>query len=159
AYSSVKACQRHAAPATQPRRKRGTTAMHAQRVTIVLLLALAVADRANAEAAPEKIRAAVGKSLPLLQRGAAGFAARRECFSCHHQALPVLALAEAKARGFKVDDEVLRGQLKHTAAFLDGNRANYEMGKGQGGQADTAGYALWALHAGGWQPDDTTAAV
>jgi N-acyl-D-amino-acid deacylase len=33
------------------------------------------------------------------------------------------------------------------------------MGKGQGGQIDTAGYALWALDNGGRAPDETTAAV
>src|SRR5262249_31360593 len=140
AYSSVKARHRPATPPGRDERrtsppspdeargpahsrvqKRGATAMHAQRVVIALLTALAVDDRANAQASPDKLRAAVGKSLPLLERGAAGFAARRECFSCHHQALPVLALAEAKARGFKVDGDGLQGQLGHTAGFLDGN--------------------------------------
>ena len=33
------------------------------------------------------------------------------------------------------------------------------MRQGYGGQADTAGYALWTLANGGWKPDDTTAAV
>jgi hypothetical protein len=32
-------------------------------------------------------------------------------------------------------------------------------GTGQGGQVDTAGYALWTLEMGGWKPDETTAAV
>src|SRR5262249_37291806 len=146
-------------PAHSRVQKRGATAMHAQRVVIALLTALAVADRANADASPDKLRAAVGKSLPLLERGAARVAARRDCFWCHHQAWPGRALAGAKARGFKVDGDGWQGQLGHTAGFLDGNRANYAMGKGQGGQADTAGYALWTLHAGGWQPDETTAAV
>ena len=39
------------------------------------------------------------------------------------------------------------------------NRANYQMGKGQGGQVDTAGYALLTLDAGGWKADANTAAV
>src|SRR5207302_3093711 len=50
-------------------------------------------------------------------------------------------------------------QLQFTADFLANNRDNYENGKGQGGQADTAGYALLTLDAGGWKADATTAAV
>src|SRR5262249_30695586 len=38
-------------------------------------------------------------------------------------------------------------------------RAGYLKGRGQGGQVDTAGYALWALEMGGWRPDRTTTAV
>jgi hypothetical protein len=134
--------------------------MPGQRIVIALLLTLALVNRTSADAvAPDKVRAAVGKSLPLLDQGATGFTAQRQCFSCHHQALPVLALVAAKGRGFTIDDKSLQKQLRHTAAFLEGNRVNYAMGKGQGGQADTAGYALWTLHAGGWQADATTAAV
>jgi hypothetical protein len=134
--------------------------MSAQRIVIALLMTLATVHRTTAETIePDKLRAAVGKSLPLLDQSAAGFAANRQCFSCHHQALPVLALVTAKGRGFSIDEKSLQKQLRHTAAFLDTNRASYAMGKGQGGQADTAGYALWTLHAGGWQPDATTAAV
>ncbi len=42
---------------------------------------------------------------------------------------------------------------------LDGHRDNYRKGQGTGGQADTAGYALFTLEVGGWKPDATTAAV
>ncbi len=45
------------------------------------------------------------------------------------------------------------------AAFLDTNRDNYKKGQGQGGQVDTAGYALWTLQLGRWEPDPTTCAV
>jgi hypothetical protein len=73
--------------------------------------------------------------------------------------VPILALTTAKARGFEVDDEALQRQVKHTAGFLAKNRENYLKGRGQGGQADTAGYALWTLDAGGHKPDETTSAV
>src|SRR5207253_8799223 len=36
---------------------------------------------------------------------------------------------------------------------------NYLQGKGQGGQADTAGYALWALAAANYDANHTTQAV
>ncbi len=109
---------------------------------------------------PEALRAAIGKSLPLLEKGAKGsLAERKQCFTCHNQGLPIQALTTARTRGFQVDDEHLRTQVKFTADFLAKNKANYLEGKGQGGQIDTAGYALWALDNGGHQPDEVTAAV
>jgi hypothetical protein len=108
---------------------------------------------------PEAIREAAVKSLTLLQKSAAEYTVHRKCFSCHHQALPVLAIASAKARGFEINGKELQRQLEFTADFLAKNRENYQQGKGQGGQADTAGYALLTLDAGGWKADTTTAAV
>ena len=86
-------------------------------------------------------------------------AKRKQCFTCHNQALPVLALTTAHARGFAIDSENLRQQLQFTANFLAKNSSNYLKGNGQGGAADTAGYALWTLANGGWTRDATTNAV
>src|SRR5207249_9700202 len=69
------------------------------------------------------------------------------------------ALTTARERGFSIDGEELVRQTSFIAKFLDGNRENYLQGKGQGGQADTAGYALWTLAAAGYEAADTTAAV
>ena len=106
------------------------------------------------------IREAVSKSLPLLEKAAKGSMEKRsQCFTCHNQGLPVMALTTARGRGFAVDEENLRQQIQFTADFLERNRTNYLAGRGQGGQTDTAGYALWTLANGGWKPDATTAAV
>ena len=108
----------------------------------------------------EAIRSAVEKSLPLLVKGAQGSMEKRaNCFTCHNQGLPVMALTTAGLRGFAVDAEMLRKQLEFTAGFLEKNRSAYLEGRGQGGEADTAGCALWTLENGGWKPDATTAAV
>ena len=109
---------------------------------------------------PEAIRAAVAKSLPLLEAASKTSMERRsQCFTCHNQGLPVMALTTARARGFTIDADNLRRQVESTAGFLEKNRADYLEGRGQGGQADTAGYALWTLANGGWKPNETTAAV
>jgi hypothetical protein len=97
--------------------------------------------------------------LPLLLKGASGHRENRTCFACHNQGLPILALTAARARGFEIDEAELTKQLEFIAEFLGQNRGSYLEGKGQGGQADTAGYALVTLQAGGWKADDTTAAV
>jgi hypothetical protein len=108
----------------------------------------------------DAIRAAVKKSLPLLEAGAKGsMEQRKQCFTCHNQGLPIFALTTARTRGFEIDGDHLQTQLKFTADFLAKNREKYLQGKGQGGQIDTAGYALWTLDNGGWKPDETTAAV
>jgi hypothetical protein len=127
-------------------------------LTVLLLPAGAVPSAEPANSVDE-VKAAVGKALPLLWKGAEGHVGQRTCFACHNQAVPILAFTTARERGFAVNDEDLQKQLKFIAAFLAGNQENYRQGKGQGGQADTAGYALFALELGGWKPDATTEAV
>ena len=108
----------------------------------------------------EMIDSAIRKSLPLLELGAKGsLEHRKQCFNCHNQGLPVMALVTVRSRGFPVDSEHLKQQLQFTADFLSRNKQRYREGEGQNGQVDTAGYALWTLDRGGWNPDDTTAAV
>ena len=127
----------------------------------LLLAALSLIAAADEPAvAQDDLRAAIDKSLPLLMKGAVGHREnRKNCFACHNQGVPIFALTAAKARGFAIDEAELATQLKFTADFLAKNREQYLQGKGQGGQADTAGYALATLAAGGWTPDENTAAV
>ena len=123
---------------------------------LTLIIAPATASGSNDEA----IRTAISKSIPLLEKGAKGsLELRKQCFNCHNQGLPVMALRTAQSRGFAIDTEHIQQQIRFTADFLARNRERYQIGEGQGGQVDTAGYALWALDNGGWKPDETTAAV
>jgi squalene cyclase len=131
---------------------------------VYLVLPAVLLARAAAAEEPvvkqEDLRAAVTKSLPLLMKGAVGHREqRKQCFACHNQGVPIFAMTAAKAKGFTIDEAELAKQLEFIAGFLRKNRENYLQGKGQGGQADTAGYALVTLAAGGWKPDETTAAV
>lgn len=132
-------------------------------VSILMLAVGLVSGSAwSADEAPpatETVRAAVTKSLPLLEKGAAGSANQRKCFTCHNQAAPVFALVEAQRRGFSIDNTILKRQLDHTAAHLSRGQQNYLDGRGQGGKVLTAGYALWTLEAGGWKSNETTEAV
>jgi Squalene-hopene cyclase C-terminal domain len=108
---------------------------------------------------PERIKAAVERALPLIAKGADGYVGKRNCFSCHHQAVPVVALSLARERGFTVDPDLIRRQVEHTRTDLDGAAESYRRGRGQGGGVTTAGYALWTLEAGASEPDETTEAV
>jgi hypothetical protein len=98
--------------------------------------------------------------LPLLKRASAQeYPKHRSCFSCHNQAVPAIALALARGRGFAVDAETLQAISEHTEADLNEAVDDYRKGTGQPGGIIRAGYALWALEAAGWPPDETTAAV
>lgn len=106
------------------------------------------------------LQAAVRKSIPLLEAGSKGsITQRKQCFTCHNQGLVVLALSTAQDRGFAIDQDNLNQQVQFTADFLKKNQAGYQAGKGQGGAAMTAGYALWTLELAGWPLDETTSAV
>jgi hypothetical protein len=125
-----------------------------------LLLQAAVRSGAEEPAlSPEAARLAVGRALPLLAKAAEGHVAQRTCFACHNQALPILALTTAGERSLPLPAIDLQKQLAFVAAFLERNQEKYRQGHGQGGEVDTAGYALLTLERGGWKPDATTEAV
>jgi N-acyl-D-amino-acid deacylase len=130
-------------------------------VGVLVAVGGAASDLRAGDSAPasDTVKKAISRSLPLLEKGAAGSADQRKCFTCHNQALPVLALVEARNRGFTINKDNLERQLQHTEAHLKRGRKNYLEGRGQGGKVITAGYALWALEAGGRTPEETTAAV
>lgn len=129
-----------------------------------LLIAYAAATASGEEASPsdpplDEIKAAIKRSITAVEKSTAEYRRQRQCFSCHHQALPVLMLTEAKRRGFAVVTADLEQQLDHTAAHLKRGLDNYRNGHGQGGKADTAGWALWTLETGGRSGDEVTSAV
>ena len=55
----------------------------------------------------ENVRAAVTRALPVLQRSAGEFVAKRACVSCHHNILTILTLDLARSRGFEIDARIL----------------------------------------------------
>ena len=131
-----------------------------QWLTALITLTLAVRlSGAEAPVPSADLKASVARALPPLTKGAAGHRENKTCFACHNQGLPIMAMTTARERGVAIDAEELKGQLKAIAEFLGENRDRYLEGKGQGGQADTAGYALVTLELGGWRADETTAAV
>src|SRR5215470_20093790 len=55
----------------------------------------------------QSVRQAIHRALPVLQRSAAEFVAKRACVSCHHNILTILTLDLARNRGFQIDSKVL----------------------------------------------------
>lgn len=129
--------------------------------TVAFLLAVLVAlPPTHAESpTPDDIRTTVERALPLIAKSSAESTRHRDCFMCHHQAVPVFALGLARERGFAVESGLIQAQMEHTEADLATAEESYRKGEGQPGGVTRAGYALWTLSAGGWEADDTTAAV
>ncbi len=67
--------------------------------------------RAATGADEDVIRAAIARSVPLLQSSAQTWIEKRACVSCHHQALGALAVSAARTRGFRVDEALVDAQL------------------------------------------------
>ncbi|MFM8581642.1 MAG: hypothetical protein ACKOFW_09080 [Planctomycetaceae bacterium] len=97
-------------------------------------------------------------SLELLDRGATAYAERRQCFACHHQAVPLAAHRAARRwRAPQPDREAALVQFT-----LDSFRPRLEAlreGRGVGGRGLTAGYALWQLALAEHPADDVTNAL
>jgi len=111
---------------------------------------------AGRSSAAEDVLAAVEKGLRRLEKGAANYVQRRQCFSCHHQATAISALTSAKARGFKIDKARLPEQIAFTLKVYPPKKAEILKGRGVPGGNTEAAYALFALDRAGHKSDETT---
>jgi N-acyl-D-amino-acid deacylase len=107
----------------------------------------------------EAIRMSIVKGLKRLEMAATNYTTHRQCFSCHHQALPMMALASAKERGFAIDEKVVAKQVKFTLDTFTPNVKDIRNGIGIGGANLTAGYALRTLHVSKQIRNETTDAL
>lgn len=64
------------------------------------------------------ITEAVERSIALLQASSAEFVKKSGCISCHNQSIPAMAIAAARAGGFRIDQAAATRQLKATLAVL-----------------------------------------
>jgi tetratricopeptide (TPR) repeat protein len=112
-------------------------------------------EQANAAA----VRQAIIKGLENVQQAAEKYPKHRNCFSCHHQTLPLLSLVSARARGFAIDEKLLESQADFSHDSFASSLEAMTQGKGVGGRAMTIAYALWALGLVDRKPDKTTEAM
>jgi N-acyl-D-amino-acid deacylase len=107
----------------------------------------------------DEIAKSVARGLAIVQKAAANYPRHRDCFSCHHQTLPMLAMATALRHGIKIDEDLMQAQSKFTHKSFEKSISELKKGKGVGGRAMTVGYAAWALLLAEAKPDDTTEAL
>jgi ankyrin repeat protein len=106
------------------------------------------------------LREAIAKSLQLLQKCGPTFFSKSGCVACHQQSVTSLALAAARVKGLKVDEQTAREQVAITALtgktyverFLQ--RADHPAGS-----APAAGYIALGLAAEKYPADEITDAM
>jgi hypothetical protein len=133
-------------------------------VTFALLTTPQPVEVKDVSPTQDHLRAAVQKALPVLWKGVEGHSAKRTCFTCHHHAVPLLAITTVNRHGFPADKAKLAEQAAFITAHFDGMKERLEKGNGPGpgpvgGGVDNTGYALFALDLLGEQPTTTTAAI
>ena len=109
-------------------------------------------------------RAAVERTLPLLQKADATFTARSGCFSCHNNSLAAMAVAQARTTGTPVDERIATQQvaanLAAFAALREGMHEGFFTPVEDFFAPSVLGYALIGLHAEHHAADlDTDAAA
>jgi hypothetical protein len=117
-------------------------------IIFALVLSLLWAESAfTRPAGPAEVISAVEKSLPLLQRIGPPFIENTGCVSCHHNVLPAMAVAVARERGIKVDDQIARENNAAVLKKVEAAREKLLCGIGIPGDATTVSYILMGLAA------------
>ena len=120
---------------------------------------LAAAGPSAKPAPAPSVRAAVDRSLPLLQQNDVTFLKKAGCVSCHNNSLTAVTVATARAKGFTVNDQIAQQQLKTIGTYVDGWRERALQGIGIPGDADTVSYIVLGMAAEKYQPDAATDAM
>ncbi len=107
-------------------------------------------------ATPDAIRAAVQRSLPLLQDVGISFIKQTGCVSCHHNSLVSLAVSTARAHGYTVNEAAAAEQSRTIGAYLETWRERTVQNVPIAGGVDTVSYLLFGLIADGYAPDAAT---
>ena len=124
-----------------------------------------VLPRSNAEtqtavvvtsATQAEIRAAVNRSLPLLQKVDRPFIQKTGCVSCHHNSLVASAVAVARRNGYRVDEQTASEQRAIVATYLESWRERTLQNIPIAGRQDTISYLLFGLAAAGHPSDQAT---
>jgi glucose/arabinose dehydrogenase len=102
------------------------------------------------------IRAAVERSLPLLQDVGVAFINQSGCVSCHHNSVVSMAVAAARAHGFQVNEQAAKAQMSAIGTYLESWRQRVVQNIPIAGAVDTMNYLLLGLAADGYPPDAAT---
>jgi ankyrin repeat protein/mono/diheme cytochrome c family protein len=107
-------------------------------------------------ATPATIRAAIERSLPLLQDAGVSFVKQSGCVSCHHNSVVSMAVAAARANGYTVNEATAKQQSSLIGAYLDTWSDRTIQNMFIAGQADSISYVLFGLAADNYPPDVST---
>ena len=106
------------------------------------------------------VSAAIGRTLPLLQRSSKEFYAKGGCVGCHHNLQTAETVELARNAGFAVNEALAREELAILARDISVTREQALEGiVAPGGAATTIGYILISLDARSYPADEATDAL
>ena len=126
--------------------------------TVMIVAPFAVLPR-SIPAKDTPRRMAVVRAVSLIEKSSATYVDKRDCFSCHHQALAMMAFSQAKLSGLKLQPESISSQVQFSLEYFGDRRKRLLKGEGVPGGAYNAGYALTGLAAAGTPPSEVTKAL
>ena len=127
--------------------------------TLIMVWCLGIAIPAMVQAEDLSRVQRITKSLELLQVSARTYTKERDCFSCHHQALPVMTFQLARQRKVVVPVSAIQEQCRFTDDYYQKRLESIRKGTGIPGGAYSAGYALLAMAAGSSAPGENQQAM
>ncbi len=104
-------------------------------------------------------RAAVERSLPLLQRADGTFLRKSGCVSCHHNSLTAMTVSAARKAGIPVDEQAARNSRQGIGAEIEVWRERTLQGMGIPGDSNSVNWLLTGLAAEQYPPDLATDAL
>ncbi len=114
----------------------------------------------NVKPAPaSSIRAALERTLPLVQRNDETFLRKAGCVSCHNNTLTAETVGAARSKGLAVDEQIASKQRQTIVTYIDTWRERALQGNGIPGDADTVSYILLGLNAEHHPADAATDAL
>ncbi|HWO01122.1 MAG TPA: ankyrin repeat domain-containing protein [Blastocatellia bacterium] len=105
------------------------------------------------------VRAALDRSIPLLQKTDSVFTQKAGCVSCHHNTLTSITVAAAREHGFSVNEQISRTQTNKIGHYLETWRERVLQGVGIPGESNTISSMLLGLAAQDYPPDAATDAM
>jgi hypothetical protein len=105
------------------------------------------------------LRAALERSIPLLQKTDSIFMQKAGCVSCHNNTLTAVTVSTARRNGVRVDEQIARGQVKKIAPYIESWRERALQGIGIPGESATVAWILLGLAAENYPPDTATDAL
>ena len=128
-------------------------------ISFLVSISALVPPPLSVHASNDPVREAVERAVPLIEKSAATYYAKRDCFSCHHQALPMMMLNRIGLSGFQLQEDTVSAQAEFTLEYFSERKERLSRGEGVPGGPYTAGYALAGLSAAGEQENETTKAL
>ncbi|CAN5636118.1 terpene cyclase/mutase family protein [soil metagenome] len=128
-------------------------------ILIFFIVVVSAASLEASEPTTEQVREAMERGLAIVQTAADNYPSYRDCFSCHHQTLPVLAMVSARRAGAEIDEDLLEAINEFTADSFRARIENLHKGEGIGGRSMTVGYGLWTFEEAARPADDLTEAM